>query len=281
MSGSPSSFTVTAAGQRVNLGISGTAQASFTVTNTSAQTLKGRLLTKPGDSASPEWFSVAGESVRDFTPNAAEQVVVQLSVPQTAPPGAYSFRLDAVSAVDPDEDYTEGPSVAFDVEAQPVPKKKFPWVPWWVLAIIGGVVLAIIIGVVIWLLVRDGGTKVVSSGNVTVVTNQLFDVDAGKAPPARARRADVLWQLLAGQFRMAPAPETNATLVNIGVVDFDSIDAARLTTLPYAADPIPVTQLGAGDVFAVHSGDGNFAKVKVLVLATEIGLQWVTYQVGD
>ena len=54
------SFTVTAAGQRVNLGISGAAQASFTVTNTSTQTLKGRMLTKPSDSASPDWFSVVG-----------------------------------------------------------------------------------------------------------------------------------------------------------------------------------------------------------------------------
>jgi hypothetical protein len=271
------SFTVTAAGQRVNLGISGAAQASFTVTNTSTQTLKGRMMARPADSAVPEWFSVVGESVRDFGPNAAEQVVVQLSVPPTAPPGGYSFRLDAVSAVDPDEDYTEGPSVAFDVEAQPVPKKKFPWVPWWILAVVGGVVLLIIIGVVIWLLVRDG-TKVVSSGDVTLPTGQIFDVDAGKAPPDRVRKADVLWQLLAGQFKMAPAPQTNATLVNIGVVDFDSIDAARLKTLAYTADPIPSPQLVVGDVFAVHSGDGNFAKVKVLVLATELGLQWATYR---
>src|SRR5262245_3524316 len=274
------SFTVTAAGQRVNLGISGAAQASFTVTNTSTQTLKGRMMTRPADSASPDWFSVVGESVRDFGPNAAEQVVVQLSVPPTAQPGAYSFRLDAVSAVDPDEDFTEGPSVAFDVEGAPPPKKKFPWVPWWIIAVAGGVLLLIIIAVVVVLLVRDNGTKVVSSGNATVATNQLFDVDSGKAPPARAKKGDVLWKLLAGQFTMAPAPGTNATLVNMGVVDFAAIDGAKLKTLTYTTTPIPSTQLGVNDVFAVHSGDGNFAKVKVLVLATEIGLQYVTYHVG-
>src|SRR5215218_10087766 len=109
------SFTVTAAGQKVNLGTSGAAQASFMVTNTSAQTLKGRMLTRPSDSGSPEWFSVVGESVRDFAPNAAEQVVVQLAFPPGTPPGSYSFRLDAVSQIDPDEDFTEGPSVAFEV----------------------------------------------------------------------------------------------------------------------------------------------------------------------
>jgi uncharacterized protein YfkK (UPF0435 family) len=274
------SFTVTAAGQRVNLGISGTAQASFTVTNTSTQTLKGRMLTRPSDSASPDWFSVVGDSVRDFAPDAAEQVVVQLSVPSTAPPGPYSFRLDAVSAVEPDEDFTEGPSVAFDVEAQPQPKKKFPWVPWWILAIAGGVVLLIIIGVVVWLLVRGGETKVVSSGNATIPTNQVFDVEAGKVSPAGGRGADVLWQMINFVWKMAPAEQSKATLVNMGVVDFDAIDAEQLSTLTYTAEPIPSNALVNGDVFAVHSAKNNFAKVKVTALATELGVQWVTYRRG-
>jgi len=281
------SFTVTAAGQRVNLGVSGTAQASFTVTNTSTQTLKGRMMTRPADSASPEWFSVTGESVRDFAPNAAEQVVVQLSVPQTAPPGAYSFRLDAVSEVDPDEDFTEGPSVAFDVEAQPVPKKKFPWVPWWVLAIIGAVLLAIIIGVVIWLLVRDGGSgseaTVVTSGTGTLRGTWLWDADTGTesntGPPA-----DMWWEQQTAVLRRM-TPRNNATLVNLGVVDFDAVDADQLSKLTYAATPIPgnaegPNQLVNGDVFAVHSTDGNFAKFKVLSYGYNLGIQWVTYRIS-
>lgn len=161
-------FTVTAAGQNVSLDPTGAAQAPFTVTNTSTQTMRGRLLTKPTEPAKPEWLSVTGEPVRDFAPNAAEQVVVQLNVPPTTAPGSYSFRLDAVSEVDPDEDFTEGPSVAFDVTAPAAPpKKKFPW---WILAIIGAVVLLIIIGVVIWLLTRGGSSKSGSSGNNDVST---------------------------------------------------------------------------------------------------------------
>jgi PASTA domain-containing protein len=146
------SFTVTAAGQKVNLDATGSAQAPFTVTNTSVQTLRGRLLTKPNAPAKPEWLSVVGESIRDFGPNAAEQVVVQLDVPPATAPGSYAFRLDAVSEVDPDEDFTEGPSVAFDVAPPPPkPKKKFPW---WILIVVGAVVLLIIIGVVVWLLTK-------------------------------------------------------------------------------------------------------------------------------
>jgi PASTA domain-containing protein len=161
------SFTVTAASDRVTLDDSGAARASFTVTNTSPQTLRGRLLTRPTDPAKPGWFSIAGESIRDFNPNAAEQVVVQLSVQPPAPPGSYSFRLDAVSEVDPDEDFTEGPSVALDIAAPPPPKKKFPW---WILVIVGAVVLLVIIGVVVFLLTRGDGGETLSP--VPPVTGQ-------------------------------------------------------------------------------------------------------------
>jgi hypothetical protein len=87
---------------------------------------------RPLEPANPKWFSVDGESVRDFAPDASEQVVVQLVVPPASPPGSYSFRLDVVSEVDSEEDFTEGPSIAFDVLATPPPKKKrlFLWPSW-------------------------------------------------------------------------------------------------------------------------------------------------------
>jgi hypothetical protein len=194
------SFTVTAAGQKVNLDSSGAAQAPFTVTNTSAQTLKGRLLTRPNDPAKAEWLSVVGEAIRDFGPNAAEQVVVQLNVPPTSPPGSYSFRLDAVSEVDPDEDYTEGPSVAFEVAAPPPPqKKKFPW---WIFAVIGAVVLLIIIGVVVWLLTKDNGSKKMVA--VPPVTN---------LPQAQAQQV-----LTATGFKVSVQNQTVGIPALIGVV---------------------------------------------------------------
>lgn len=142
--GSPS-FTVTAGKRKVKLDRSGTARSPFTVTNTSAQTLKGRLLTRPEAQANPEWFSIVGESVRDFASNVPGQVVVQLTVPPGSPPGSYSFRLDAVSQVLPDEDFTEGPSVSFEIKPPPQPKK--PILPW-ILVIVGVIVLLVIIGVV-------------------------------------------------------------------------------------------------------------------------------------
>jgi hypothetical protein len=139
------SFTVTAAKKKVKLDRSGAARSSFTVTNTSAQPHKRRLLTRPDAPAPPEWFSIVGESVRDFAPTVPAEVVVQLSVPAGTTPGSYSFRLDAVSQVLPDEDFTDGPSVAFEVKPPPEPRK--PWLPWALIAV-GVLIVLIIIGVV-------------------------------------------------------------------------------------------------------------------------------------
>jgi hypothetical protein len=139
------SFTVTAGKKKVKLDRAGAARSAFTVTNTSAQTLRGRLLTRPAAPAQPEWFSLVGESVRDFAPNVPAQVVVQLNVPPGTTPSSYSFRLDAVSQVLPDEDFTVGPSVDFEVKPPPQPRK--PIVPW-IIVIVGVLVLLVIIGVV-------------------------------------------------------------------------------------------------------------------------------------
>src|SRR4051794_3305590 len=148
------SFAVTTAGQKVSLDGQGGAQAQYTVTNTSSVPLKGRLLPVALDSASREWCSVAGDALREFGPNGVERALVEIRIPGGTPPGTYSFRLDAVSEADPDEDFTEGPSVSLDVAAPPAPKKKFPW---WIFIVIGAVVVLMIIGVVVWLLTKGDG----------------------------------------------------------------------------------------------------------------------------
>ncbi len=120
------SFTITAASQKATLDDSRAAQVPFTVTNTSAQTVRGRLSTKPVEPAKSEWLSVIGESVRDFAASAAEQVIVQIRVPSGTPSGSYPFRLVAILETAPDEDFTKGPDIAFGVAAS-TPKRRFPW----------------------------------------------------------------------------------------------------------------------------------------------------------
>ena len=145
----------------------------------------------------------------------------------------------------------------------------------------------IIIGVVVFLLVReDGGRQArpIALGTGTIPGTFRFDVDSGRATGA-SRTSDLLWQQPTAVLRQM-APENGATLVNLGVRDFDSISGETLPDLPYSTAPIPGNALGTnllvpGDVFAVRSTDGNFSKVKVVTYARDLGVQWVTFDVED
>jgi len=97
-----------------------------------------------------------------------------------APGGKYPFRLDVASALNPDEDFTEGPTVSVEIAAAtvpPPPKKKFPL---WIIFVIAGVVLIIII-VVIILVVRSGSKEDNNNGEATPTP-----VESSPAPTASA-----------------------------------------------------------------------------------------------
>jgi hypothetical protein len=139
-------FAITAASDRVPTGGDGRGEITFTVTNSSARNLRGQFRVRPLGSTREEWLNVAGEAERGFTPFATQQVVVKVATPLGAPAGKYQFRLDAVSAANPD-DFTEGPTVDLEVEATEAPKKAFPW---WIVAAAAGAM--ILIGAAAWLL---------------------------------------------------------------------------------------------------------------------------------
>jgi hypothetical protein len=144
-------FAITAASDRVPTGGDGRGEITFTVTNSSARSLRGQLRVRPLGSASGEWLNIAGEIERNFSPNATQQVVVKVATPPGAPAGKYQFRLDAISVINPDDDFTEGPTVDLEVKPTEAPKKPFPW--WIVGAAAGAVVL--IVGLT-WLLWPSG-----------------------------------------------------------------------------------------------------------------------------
>jgi len=140
-------FAITAASERVTVGGDGRGEITFTVTNSSARPLRGQLRVRPLGSTKGEWLSVAGETERAFSPNATQQVVVKVATPPGAPAGKYQFRLDAISVINPDDDFTEGPTVDLEVKATEAPKKAFPW---WIVAAAGGAVILIV--TLTWLL---------------------------------------------------------------------------------------------------------------------------------
>jgi hypothetical protein len=238
------SFTVTAAGQKVTLDGAGAAQAQYTVTNSSADEISGRLLATPQDPAKPEWFSIVGEATRDFAPGAAEQALVQITVPPGTTPATYSVRLDAVAEANPDEDFTEGPTVSFDVT---LPKPPEPWWKkwWWVFLIVGILVLAGI-GVAVWLVTKgDGSTTTtaqttVATATVPAVVN-LQQVDAESTLQSagfavRVHKVPTITNLLGIVVNQDPAP---ATVVNQGSIVSISVGAIfiRPTTIRIITTP--------------------------------------------
>jgi len=154
-------FAITAASERVSTRGDGSGEITFTVTNSSARPLRGQLRVRPLGSTKGEWLNIAGETERIFSPNATQQVVVKVVTPPGAPAGKYQFRLDAISVVNPDDDFTEGPTIDLEVKPTEAPKKAFPW---WIIAAAAGAVI-LVVGLTWWLW-PGGGTKVVSEDNI-------------------------------------------------------------------------------------------------------------------
>jgi hypothetical protein len=234
------SFTVTAAGQKVKLDGTGAAQAQYTVTNSSADEVSGRLLATPQDPAKPDWFSIVGEATRDFAPGAAEQALVQITVPPGSPPATYSVRLDAVAEANPDEDFTEGPSVSFDVT---LPKPPEPWwKKWWWVFLIVGIVVLIGIGVAVWLVTKGGGSTTTTVPTATVPTvvnlkeqdaesqlkNLGFAVEVHNTPSVFTLLGIVVNQDPAPQ---AVVPQGSVVSITVGAIFI------RPTTLPVFTTP--------------------------------------------
>lgn len=127
----PGPFAITAATNTVLLDSSRQGQTSFTVSNTTTRSARGRARVVPISATAGPWLTLLGEAERDFASSSTQQYTVQISVPPGAPANDYTFRLDMVDLANPDEDFSEGPSVRFVVAPSVPVKKPFPW---WIVA---------------------------------------------------------------------------------------------------------------------------------------------------
>jgi beta-lactam-binding protein with PASTA domain len=143
----PSLFHFSPVPPRVSLNTQRKGEASFTVSNASGKPIRGRARVRPQSPAQEAWFTLAEERERDFDATSTTQYTVQIAVPGDAPAGTYAFRLDVMEVEEPEENYTEGPTVTFEVrEAAPPPSRPFPW---WILAV-GVVVIAVVLAILLW-----------------------------------------------------------------------------------------------------------------------------------
>lgn len=164
-------FAITTSTNTVILGVDRRGQASFTVTNISGAFNRGRARLAPQNPVSAPWLSIQGETERDFPTATTQQFTVAVAVPGKAPPGKYVFRLDMVGVNNPDEDFSQGPGVTFEVTVVPVPK-----FPWWIVVVAVVVLLAIAGAVTAIILTRKVAIPDVS-GMTQAAAERLLQAD--------------------------------------------------------------------------------------------------------
>ncbi|MFL5674986.1 MAG: hypothetical protein ACJ779_08270 [Chloroflexota bacterium] len=147
-------FVITTATNTVLLGAGRTGTAVFTVTNQTGHAVRARATLTAVDPTQAAWLTLAGLAERDYPIGGTEQLSVSVAVPPEAPAGRYPFRLDVVSVLLPDEEWAQGPVVAFEIattpEPVPVPKPEpvepRGYVETLAGALLGGIVLGLLLG---------------------------------------------------------------------------------------------------------------------------------------
>ena len=124
-----------------------------------------------------------------------------------------------------------------------------------------------------------GCTVIAQSAQSTLQGTYLFDFDSGTQTQSGA---DVWWDQQTATVR-SMNPQAGAAIVNLGAVDFSSLSCSELHSEPYANVPIDgnndaTNQLITGDVFAVRTNQGNYAKVQVVSYGYDLELRFVTYR---
>ena len=176
-------FAVTTANESINLDAKRHGEATFTVTDSISRPLRGLAKVKPLGDTKQQWLKLAGESERDFAAGGTQQYTVSIDIPPEVPAGKYGFRLDIVSMINPDEDFTEGPTVNAEVAARKPPPPSRAWI-----IPVALIVVAAMVGVVVLILTRSKKVKVpaVEGQKVEKAQKDLSDVglkvDLAKIP---------------------------------------------------------------------------------------------------
>ncbi len=128
---------------------------------------------------------------------------------------------------------------------------------------------------------------IMSQGSAILKGTFLFDLDTGteSAPGLPVGTGwDIFWEAVTSVVREMRIYDSTR-IVNIGVVPFASVTPSGLQSLPYGTTPIngnddPTNKLVVGDVFAVKTTNGNYAKVLITSYGYNLGIQWVTYRLN-
>ena len=160
-------FPITTPADDIKADAEGKASAVFTVTNTTGKPIRGVVKAKALGNTQQDWLDTEGELERDFGGNGTQQFTVNFKKPASVALAAdekFPFRFDIASTLNPDEQFTEGPTVNIEVKGKPTappPKTSFPL--WLILAIAGGALL--VIALVLFLVLQRGCNSGGGGGN--------------------------------------------------------------------------------------------------------------------
>jgi hypothetical protein len=154
------SFAITVPTDTAALGPDRQARSTFTVSNLSGQTLRGRARVSSQNPAAAAWLTLEGTAERKFLPDGTQQFSVAITVPPQATPGSYVFSLDMLGTDNPDEDFSQGPCVTVTVPAAPPPPHKFPW---WLVVTAAVILLAVAATVAVVMLRRAKRVPIIRS----------------------------------------------------------------------------------------------------------------------
>jgi beta-lactam-binding protein with PASTA domain len=147
----PSVFDISPLSDTVALDDQGNGETTFTVSNHADRARRGRAQVKvdPAGQTQASWFTVE-DPEREFPIEGGKQVqqfTVKLKVPTDQPvKGSFKLLVASVRLPEyPDEHFTVGPPVGFEVKAvEPAGKAPFPW---WIVVV--GVLALVLIGAVV------------------------------------------------------------------------------------------------------------------------------------
>src|ERR1044072_1218245 len=180
-------FAITTPADDIKADAEGKASAVFTVTNTTSKPIRGIVKARPMGNTQQDWLDTEGELERDFGANGTQQFTVNFRKPAAVMLTAdekFPFRFDVASTLNPDEQFTEGPTVNIEVKgapAAPPPKKPFPL--WLILAIAGGLLLIILL--VLFLVLQKGCSSGGGANSNSNSSPQVTDI-AGSWRPDNA-----------------------------------------------------------------------------------------------
>jgi hypothetical protein len=214
------------------------AEHCFTVTNLSGARLALGVRALASDPAWAPWLSVVGKVERELSGGATDQVTVRLQPPVEGATGKCPARLLVYSTARPDEDFTEGPLVTFEVSGPtgaPVPPAPQGRLRWWWLAV---PLLAVLIGgLVAWRLgaghraqvpalvglpleralgeLRDAGLKAERQARETGERPADTVLEQSPAAGAKVDQGSLVTLVVARAPAPAPAPTTHVKLVGL------------------------------------------------------------------